>query len=132
MARRKKVPVPIKKTDWAPSVPDWAKKLPKNMACVYNRLSIPFSITFDAQEEPWEGHEFRMVTSDLAKHAERRGMYRWDPLGNKTVMVLVDSRHKFFGVPLPKQDEKKPTEILVRNQGLDAPASEVTQVEVPE
>ena len=116
-----------------PNVPEWCYKVPIGMVVVYNRLPHSFTVTFDGKEEPWDAYEFHMVTQDLSKHCERRGIHRWDPLGTKTVMALVDSRHKFFGVPLPKKTEETPKEVLVRNVALgDAPASEVTDVEVPE
>ena len=128
-AKKKQTPTPGEKTH---AVPEWCAHVPVGMIVVYNRLPFEFSVTFNANQEFWGPYEFRMVGNDLAKHCERRGMYRWDPLGTKTVMALVDNRHKFFGVPLPKKTEETPKEVLVRNRGLDAPVSEVTEVEVPE
>lgn len=115
-----------------PNAPEYTHKVPVGFAWIYNRLPSDFALTFDGKEEAWEPHEFRMCHQDLAKYCERRGIHKWDPLGARTVMALVDSRHKFFGYPLPQKDVDKGNEILVRNKGLDAPASEVTEVEVPD
>ncbi len=132
MAKEKKVKAPKINPLNNPGVPEFVKKAQTGFMWVYNRLPTDFSVTFDGKEEAWDPHEYKMVHLNLAKFCERRAIHKWDPLGTRTIMALVDSKHKYFGIPLPQKDVAKGKEILVRNKGLGPTASDVTEVEVPD
>ena len=88
---------------------------PNGMTWIYSRLSKPYALTFDGMEEAWGPHEVRMVHNGLAKHCERKSIYRLDPMGLHNVMVLVGRADEGFGVPLPKHLEEKGDELLIRD-----------------
>jgi len=102
---------------------------PIGMMWVYNRLSKPYFIIFDANEELWGPHECRMVHKDLAKHCVGKSLYKFDPLGLNNVMVLVDQEDKQFGVPLPKHLEEKGDELLIRDGNISPKDVETIKIE---
>ena len=126
-AKKKQKPKPV----FNSAVPEHYHKAPTGHTWVFNRMSRPFPVTFEAMEEMWEGHEYKLCSLALASHCQRKGIYRWDPANRNSVVVLVDMKHKKYGVPCSPEEEKKSDEKIIRSAAANTP-TQVETIEVPD
>jgi len=126
MAAKKKT-----KPEFNPAVPQMNRKAPHGFTWIFNRMSRPFAVTFEAMEELWDGHEYKLCSAALASHCQRKGIYRWDPANRKSVVVLVDMKNKSYGVPCTSQEEAPADEKIIRSAGANTP-TQVETIEVPD
>lgn len=113
------------------AVPEIYRKAPTGHTWVYNRMSRPFAVTFEAMEEMWEAHEYKLCSASLASHCQRKGIYRWDPANRKSVVVLVDMKNKQYGIPCTPKEEAPADEKIIRSAAANTP-TQVETVEVPD